>query len=106
MPLSTFVRLPSAIVVNPSPQTFLAIGLLRDATRTLWGALMSILLLITLPAHSDNVGARTLSAASFVSGDNMTAAACINFCDSKNYIYAGTEFSVRAPYCSLSETLF
>lgn len=44
----------------------------------------------------DNVGARTLSGASFVSGTDMTIEACINFCDEKSFIYAGTEFSVRS----------
>ncbi|KAF9466725.1 copper radical oxidase [Collybia nuda] len=37
-----------------------------------------------------------MAAANFVSGAAMTIAACINFCDAKSFVYAGTEFSV---YC-------
>ncbi|KAF9465644.1 copper radical oxidase [Collybia nuda] len=45
--------------------------------------------------YTDNVGVRTLSGATFASGTTMTTASCIAFCDSKSFIYAGTEFSVH-----------
>lgn len=46
---------------------------------------------------SDNVASgRTLNAAATASGDSMTTESCINFCDSRGYMYAGTEYGVSA----------
>ncbi|KAF7761034.1 hypothetical protein Agabi119p4_10443 [Agaricus bisporus var. burnettii] len=49
----------------------------------------------SLGCYTDNVASgRTLNAAATASGDSMTTESCINFCDSKGYIYAGTEYGV------------
>ncbi|KAF8882972.1 copper radical oxidase [Infundibulicybe gibba] len=41
---------------------------------------------------TDNTGSRTLNGATFTDGKNMTIENCIRFCDSKSFIFAGTEF--------------
>ncbi|TFK38505.1 hypothetical protein BDQ12DRAFT_723345 [Crucibulum laeve] len=46
---------------------------------------------------TDKVGARSLTGATFAS-DTMTIESCINFCDSKSFVLAGTEFSSEC-YC-------
>lgn len=63
--------------------------------------------------HSDNLAAgRTLNANGYTSGDSMTIESCINFCDQKGYIYAGTEYGVSAhpvlflPFLSILFSLF
>ena len=43
--------------------------------------------------NSDSVGARTLTEATYNSGNAMTDEACVSFCISKNFIYAGTEYA-------------
>lgn len=43
--------------------------------------------------YSDSVGSRALGGANYQSGNAMTASACISFCDSKGYVFAGTEYS-------------
>ena len=53
-----------------------------------------------LLSSSDNVGGRTLSAATFASS-TLTTESCISFCSSHNYIYAGTEYAV----CTISQLL-
>ena len=47
-----------------------------------------------LTEDSDGVnGQRTLGAASYSDNAAMTDESCIAFCSSKNYVYAGTEYS-------------
>lgn len=41
----------------------------------------------------DNPGARSLTGAAFTDTTAMTVESCVNFCDSKGFIYAGVEFS-------------
>ena len=51
--------------------------------------------LLTLLAHvSDPLNPRALGAASYASGTAMTTEACINFCASKSFVFAGTEYAV------------
>ncbi|KAK4237144.1 glyoxal oxidase [Achaetomium macrosporum] len=42
-----------------------------------------------------DVPGRTLSSASYADGANMTIEACLDFCESKGFPYAGTEYSVE-----------
>ncbi|KAF5348257.1 hypothetical protein D9756_010540 [Leucocoprinus leucothites] len=56
----------------------------------------------SLGCYVDNVGAgRTLNAANTASGTSMTTESCIQFCGSKGYIYAGTEYGAEC-YCDNS----
>ncbi|KAG7087310.1 hypothetical protein E1B28_013287 [Marasmius oreades] len=50
--------------------------------------------------YTDNVGGvgKSLTVASFTDGTAMTIEKCISFCDSKNLIYAGVEYSAEC-YC-------
>lgn len=50
-----------------------------------------------LSCYTDNVGGRTLSAATY-NGNAMTGQSCISFCANKGYQYAGTEYSGEC-YC-------
>ncbi|EKM74831.1 hypothetical protein AGABI1DRAFT_95324 [Agaricus bisporus var. burnettii JB137-S8] len=53
----------------------------------------------SLGCYTDNVASgRTLNAAATASGDSMTTESCINFCDSRGYMYAGTEYGAEC-YC-------
>ncbi|KAF4637471.1 hypothetical protein G7Y89_g616 [Cudoniella acicularis] len=45
-----------------------------------------------------DVGARTLSGASYTSATAMTDESCISYCIANNYVYAGTEYSGEC-YC-------
>lgn len=45
---------------------------------------------------SDPLNPRALGAASYADGSSMTTESCINFCASNSYVYAGTEYAVRA----------
>ncbi|KAJ6552838.1 galactose oxidase [Mycena capillaripes] len=67
-------RVPS--VVNPFRPLFLGTGPQSGVIRV------------------DNGGARTLAGASFTDLVNMTVENCIDFCDSKQFIFAGVEFMV------------
>ncbi|KAG5643834.1 hypothetical protein DXG03_009565 [Asterophora parasitica] len=92
IPVFTAVR-----ISTPSPAT----GPPRDATRRFSSLTRRVSLVdeLPLPPHSDLVnGVRTLAASNYASGTAMTTAACISYCDSKGYIYAGTEYSVEC-YC-------
>lgn len=51
--------------------------------------------------YTDSVGARTLTGAAYNSGNAMTDEACVSFCISKNFIYAGTEYAGEC-YCGNS----
>jgi hypothetical protein len=43
--------------------------------------------------YSDEQNARTLSAATYANNTVMDAAACVQYCSNKGYIYAGTEYT-------------
>ena len=79
----------SLTIVVPYP----GVGPLRDAIRAPVHYVMRPSR-TQLFSFSDNVGGRTLSAASFASS-TLTTETCIAFCSSNNYIYAGTEYAVR-----------
>ena len=44
---------------------------------------------------SDDVGSRTLSAASYANATGMTVESCVSFCStgSNSYVYAGVEYA-------------
>ncbi|KAJ7905890.1 glyoxal oxidase N-terminus-domain-containing protein [Mycena leptocephala] len=46
----------------------------------------------SIGCYTDNGGARSLAGSSFTDLVNMTVENCINFCDSKQFIFAGVEF--------------
>ena len=48
-----------------------------------------------MSSRRDNVGARTLSSASYANSNSMTVESCISFCSpgSNSYIYAGVEYA-------------
>ncbi|KAI9826107.1 MAG: hypothetical protein M1832_000556 [Thelocarpon impressellum] len=49
--------------------------------------------------YTDGVGGqRTLSGAAYASNMGMSNVACINYCDERDYVYAGTEYSSEC-YC-------
>ncbi|KAL2141040.1 hypothetical protein VTI28DRAFT_2930 [Corynascus sepedonium] len=48
-----------------------------------------------------DVPGRTINAAAYTDGDNMTTEACLDYCASKGFPYAGTEYSVEC-YCGSS----
>ncbi|PFH53643.1 copper radical oxidase [Amanita thiersii Skay4041] len=52
----------------------------------------------SLGCYTDAVAARTLTGGGFASGNSMTIEACISFCESNHFIYAGTEYSAEC-YC-------
>jgi len=47
--------------------------------------------------NSDGPGARALTGAAQGSATN-TVESCISFCESKNFVYAGTEYGVSCDY--------
>ena len=51
--------------------------------------------------YTDNVNFRTLASGAWLSLDNMTAAACIEFCDGNGFTVAGTEYT-RECFCGFS----
>jgi hypothetical protein len=52
--------------------------------------------LFILTTGSDPLTPRALDGASYADSSNMTTESCINFCASNSYVYAGTEYAVRA----------
>jgi len=48
-----------------------------------------------LSGCSDGGGARTLTGANYYSASAMTAAACVAFCESRGFVFAGTEYSTE-----------
>lgn len=44
-------------------------------------------------SHSDQPGKRTLDGANYGDLSGMNATSCIRYCQSKNFVYAGTEYS-------------
>ncbi|KAF5353807.1 hypothetical protein D9758_010585 [Tetrapyrgos nigripes] len=52
----------------------------------------------SLGCFTDLVNGRTLTGPTFTSSTNMTAENCINFCDSQEFVFAGTEFGQEC-YC-------
>ncbi|KAL2199244.1 glyoxal oxidase like protein [Corynascus similis CBS 632.67] len=48
-----------------------------------------------------DVPGRTINAAAYTDGDNMTTEGCLDYCASKGFPYAGTEYSVEC-YCGSS----
>ena len=56
---------------------------------------LEIPLLTWLTHVSDPLNPRALGAASYTSGTAMTTEACINFCASQSFVFAGTEYAVR-----------
>lgn len=53
--------------------------------------------------YSEASNGRTLSGPSYTNTTGMTVETCIAFCDTQNYIYAGTEYSQEC-YCGNSTT--
>ncbi|KAF2737108.1 WSC-domain-containing protein [Polyplosphaeria fusca] len=51
--------------------------------------------------YVDSVSARALKSASYVDASGLTGASCVDFCRSKGYPIAGTEYSTEC-YCGIS----
>ncbi|KAN0137473.1 WSC domain containing protein [Lactarius tabidus] len=52
----------------------------------------------SIGCYSDNVNGRALTAAAYTDTVGMTVESCVNFCNSKNLIYAGVEYAQEC-YC-------
>ncbi|KAI0294118.1 galactose oxidase [Multifurca ochricompacta] len=52
----------------------------------------------SLGCYTDSVAARTLTSATFTDTSNMTVENCVNFCNNRNFIYAGVEYAQEC-YC-------
>ena len=48
--------------------------------------------LLTLLQIRDNVAARTLTSAGYTNATGMTVENCVNYCNTRNFIYAGVEY--------------
>ncbi|KAF2110144.1 hypothetical protein BDV96DRAFT_222507 [Lophiotrema nucula] len=45
--------------------------------------------------YTDDVGKRTLTGGGYTSGDAMANSACVQYCASKGFFYAGTEYAAE-----------
>jgi len=84
------IPLMSPVTVANSP----VVGPPKDATCR---SLSPCRIVASLTSSSDTLNPRALGAANYASGTAMTAEACISYCADRSFIYAGTEYSVRAP---------
>ena len=57
------------------------------------GAVQSVGNYVHQGCYTDNVGGRTLSSASYSDSNNMTVEACVAFCSSKSFKFAGVEYA-------------
>ena len=100
---TTFILVLSdtTIVDNPYLQSYPAIGRIRDVTRSFF---MVHFRLSRRRADffSDTTGVRTLSASTYADATDMTVENCISFCDDRDFIYAGVEWSQEC--CKLLPT--
>ena len=78
---------------NGTSLIFLRVGPKSDAIRWSSHDLCKRVDLLTLIPTRDNVGARTLTSASYTDTKNMTVENCVNFCNGQKYIYAGVEYA-------------
>ena len=59
-----------------------------------WFYYVLVVFALTRSFDSDpNTTGRTLDSASFTNTTGMTTEACIGFCDTQGFVYAGTEFA-------------
>jgi hypothetical protein len=82
-----------AISASNDGLIFLRVGQSSDATRWSQRDLCQRADLLTLIRIRDNVGARTLTSASYTDTTGMTVENCVNFCISKDTVYAGVEYA-------------
>jgi len=101
---SSYMRMsPKSIAVAPNyaisasnnglSLIFLRVGPKSDAIRWSSHDLCEGVDLLTLIPTRDNVGARTLTSASYTDTKDMTVENCVNFCNGQKYIYAGVEYA-------------
>jgi hypothetical protein len=70
---------------------FLQVGPRLDATRVSSYDPFKRVKVSDLKQTRDNVAARTLSSVGYMDANNMTVENCVNFCNTRNFIYAGVE---------------
>lgn len=72
--------------------TFLRVGPKSDATRQSHIPSKRGIDLLTSPLHTrDRVAYRTLKSGGYIDTKSMTIENCVNFCNARNFVYAGVE---------------
>jgi WSC domain-containing protein len=77
-----------------------------DATRQLHNLSKRGIDLLTLLKTRDSVAARTLAAVGYIDTTNMNVETCVNFCNTRNFIYAGVENGQECRKWCLSSMAF
>jgi hypothetical protein len=79
-------------IFTSNNEIFPRVGPRSDATRWSSHECSKKTDLLTLLQIRDNVAARTLTSAGYTNATDMTVENCVNYCNTRNFIYAGVEY--------------